>query len=52
VVESAGDAPPSGHNTLFVVRADGRLDPVTEAHAVTPRAGDTVVLLGPAPPGP
>ncbi|MCX4820142.1 cation:proton antiporter [Streptomyces sp. NBC_01142] len=52
VVESVSDALPSGHSTLFVVRADGRLDPVTEAHAVTPRPGDTVVLLGPTPPGP
>ncbi|MFI2345714.1 hypothetical protein ACH492_01345 [Streptomyces sp. NPDC019443] len=35
-------------------RGTGRrpVDPVTEAHAVTPRAGDTVGLLSPAPPGP
>ncbi|WP_405805186.1 cation:proton antiporter [Streptomyces sp. NBC_00210] len=48
-VESAGDAPPSGRSTLFVVRADGRLDPVTEAHVPIAAAGDSVVLLGPAP---
>ncbi|MBT2389205.1 cation:proton antiporter [Streptomyces sp. ISL-1] len=52
VVLAAADVLPSGHDTLFVVRADGRLDPVTEDHAVTPRAGDTVVLLGPRTPGP
>ncbi|MFF4098547.1 cation:proton antiporter [Streptomyces sp. NPDC001903] len=37
------------HDTLFVVRADDRLDPVTEREPATPREGDTAVLLGPVP---
>ena len=40
---------PPEYDTLFVVRADHRLDPVTERQESVPRAGDTVVLLGPAP---
>ncbi|MEU5981370.1 cation:proton antiporter [Streptomyces sp. NPDC047434] len=40
---------PPEYDTLFVVRADHRLDPVTERQETVPRAGDTVVLLGPAP---
>ncbi|MFF9853466.1 cation:proton antiporter [Streptomyces litmocidini] len=53
VVQPA-DAPlPPEHETLFVVRADQRLDPVTEREETVPQAGDTVVLLvGPAPTGP
>ncbi|MFI1167966.1 cation:proton antiporter [Streptomyces sp. NPDC020801] len=41
---------PPGHDVLFVVRHDGRLEPVTEALPVTAEPGDTLVLLGPAPP--
>ncbi|MFD9305667.1 cation:proton antiporter [Streptomyces sp. NPDC060048] len=45
-----GSAPlPAGHDTLFVVRADQRLEPVTERQHVTPQEGDTVVLLGSVP---
>ncbi|MEU0398068.1 cation:proton antiporter [Streptomyces sp. NPDC006208] len=51
VVEPADTTPGSGYDTLFVVRADGRLEPVTETQEVVPRAGDMVVRLGPAPPG-
>ncbi|MFD7443315.1 cation:proton antiporter [Streptomyces sp. NPDC059909] len=47
VLGAPGDAPPPGHDLLFVVRADGRLDPVTEAEAPVPGTGDRAVLLGP-----
>lgn len=50
LVQPASDPAPPGHETLFVVSADGRLDPVDETQAVSPRAGDLVVLLGPVPP--
>ncbi|MET7519338.1 cation:proton antiporter [Streptomyces sp. NPDC005480] len=40
---------PPEHDTLFVVRADRRLEPVTEKEETVPRDGDTLVLLGPAP---
>ncbi|MGW1373025.1 cation:proton antiporter [Streptomyces sp. NPDC002446] len=40
---------PPGHETLFVVRRDGRLEPVTGARPVTAAEGDTLVLLGPGP---
>ncbi|MGW2519001.1 hypothetical protein ACWC09_18720 [Streptomyces sp. NPDC001617] len=36
-----------GSDLLFLVRRDGRLDPVTEAHTPHPRPGDTAVLLTP-----
>ena len=39
---------PDGGDLLFLVRADGRLDPVTQAGPPESRAGDTLVLLGPA----
>ncbi|UYQ65522.1 cation:proton antiporter [Streptomyces peucetius] len=39
------------HDTLFVLRADGRLEPVTDQAAVTPRDGDSVVVLVPTLPG-
>ncbi|MFG2488696.1 cation:proton antiporter [Streptomyces virginiae] len=48
VQPSSAPLPPE-HDTLFVVRADRRLDPVTERKSATPREGDTVVLLGPVP---
>ncbi|MEU5320385.1 cation:proton antiporter [Streptomyces sp. NPDC021056] len=45
-----GSAPlPEGHDTLFVVRADRRLEPVTDKHQAIPGEGDQVVLLGSAP---
>ncbi|MCX5232531.1 sodium:proton antiporter [Streptomyces sp. NBC_00233] len=48
-VQPAGDPMPPEYDTLFVVRADHRLDPVTERRETVPQEGDTVVLLGPAP---
>ncbi|MFC8760697.1 cation:proton antiporter [Streptomyces sp. NPDC057193] len=49
VVRPATAPPPPEYDTLFVVRADRRLDPVTERREPAAEAGDTVVLLGPAP---
>ncbi|WP_371094764.1 cation:proton antiporter [Streptomyces sanglieri] len=43
----ADGAVPAGHDVLFVVRADGRLVPVTPAHTPEARPGDIAVLLGP-----
>ncbi|MFI1888451.1 cation:proton antiporter [Streptomyces jumonjinensis] len=43
----AGAALPHGSDLLFLVRPDGRLDPVTEAGAPLPGPGDTAVLLAP-----
>ncbi|MFF3839103.1 cation:proton antiporter [Streptomyces sp. NPDC001930] len=49
LVRPAADPMPPEYDTLFVVRADHRLDPVTERRETVPQEGDTVVLLGPAP---
>ncbi|MEU1039485.1 cation:proton antiporter [Streptomyces sp. NPDC005907] len=49
VVQPAAAPLPPEHDTLFVVRADHRLDPVTERQRTVPRGGDTVVLLGSVP---
>ncbi|MFC8952765.1 cation:proton antiporter [Streptomyces sp. NPDC057101] len=49
VVRPATAPPSPEYDTLFVVRADRRLDPVTERREPVAKAGDTVVLLGPAP---
>ncbi|MFF9909163.1 cation:proton antiporter [Streptomyces sp. NPDC013457] len=49
VVHPAAAPLPPEHDTLFVVRADHQLDPVTETRKSAPQAGDTLVLLGPAP---
>ncbi|MEU6931813.1 cation:proton antiporter [Streptomyces sp. NPDC046374] len=46
VVQPASDPLPQEHDTLFVVRADQRLDPITERQETVPQEGDTVVLLG------
>ncbi|MFC9674777.1 MULTISPECIES: cation:proton antiporter [unclassified Streptomyces] len=43
----AGDALLPGSDLLFLVRRDGRLDPVTEGSTPLPRPGDTAVLLAP-----
>ncbi|MER5935108.1 cation:proton antiporter [Streptomyces sp. NPDC002054] len=48
VVQPASAPRPPDHETLFVVRADRRLQPVTEKEQVTPEKGDSVVLLVPA----
>jgi hypothetical protein len=36
---------PAGHDLLFLIRADGRLDPATRRRMPTLRDGDTVVAL-------
>ncbi|WP_327747711.1 hypothetical protein [Streptomyces europaeiscabiei] len=46
-----GDALPSGCALLFLVRPDGRLDPVTQGSGQLPGPGDTVVLPVPGGPG-
>ncbi|MGW6820226.1 cation:proton antiporter [Streptomyces sp. NPDC055005] len=40
---------PAGHDTLFLVRPDGRLTAATESTPPTPAAGDVAVLLTPSP---
>ncbi|MEU6985891.1 cation:proton antiporter [Streptomyces sp. NPDC046324] len=50
VVQPAAAPLPPEHETLFVVRADHQLVPVTETRESAPQEGDTLVLLGPAPP--
>ncbi|WP_086831081.1 sodium:proton antiporter [Streptomyces sp. NRRL B-24572] len=49
LVQPATAPPPPGYDTLFVVRVDHRLDPVTDRQEAVARDGDTVVLFGPAP---
>lgn len=49
VVQPFSDPLPPEHDTLFVVRADHRLNPVTEREPANPQEGDAVVLLGPVP---
>ncbi len=51
VVESrpGGAGVPAGYDLLFVVRADGRLEPVTRDQAPAYGSGDVLVVLGPAP---
>ncbi|WP_280665215.1 MULTISPECIES: cation:proton antiporter [unclassified Kitasatospora] len=48
VARPAGQQVPARWETLFVVRGDGRLEPVTQAHRPVPGEGDTVVLLSPS----
>lgn len=43
-VRTVGELPAS-YDLLFLVRADGRLDPATRRRTPTPKAGDTVVAL-------
>ncbi|MEU2602138.1 cation:proton antiporter [Streptomyces hirsutus] len=47
LAQPAGSARPPGSDLLFLVRPDGRLDPVTETGTPLPDPGDTVVLLAP-----
>ncbi|MFD4693099.1 cation:proton antiporter [Streptomyces sp. NPDC058463] len=47
LTQPADGALPPGCDLLFLVRPDGRLDPVTEASAPQPEPGDMVVLLAP-----
>ncbi|MFC9584396.1 cation:proton antiporter [Streptomyces yangpuensis] len=49
LVQPASGPVPADFETLFVVRADGTLVPVTEAGAVAPSEDDLLVLLGPVP---
>jgi hypothetical protein len=51
VVRPASAPSPPGHDMLFVVRADQRLEPVTESRPITPEESDSVVLLTPVPSG-
>ncbi|MET8397855.1 cation:proton antiporter [Streptomyces sp900116325] len=48
VTRPAAQAAPTGWDMLFLVRGDGRLDPVTEANRPLPGPGDLAVLLAPA----
>ncbi|MFE4953877.1 cation:proton antiporter [Streptomyces sp. NPDC056653] len=48
VTRPADQAAPAGWDMLFLVRGDGRLDPVTEANRPLPGPGDLAVLLTPA----
>ncbi|MGY5030091.1 cation:proton antiporter [Streptomyces sp. 900116325] len=48
VTRPADQAAPAGWDMLFLVRGDGRLDPVTEANRLLPGPGDLAVLLAPA----
>lgn len=41
----SADVLPAGHDLLFLVRADGRLDPATRRRTPARRDGDTVVAL-------
>lgn len=41
----AADGLPADHELLFLVRADGRLEPTTRQRRLSPDAGDTVVAL-------
>ncbi|MEU4872422.1 cation:proton antiporter [Streptomyces sp. NPDC021608] len=45
--QPADEVPRPGSELLFLVRGDGRLDPVTEGAAPLPRPGDTAVRLVP-----
>lgn len=47
VTRPADQAAPAGWDVLFLVRGDGRLDPVTEANRPLPGPGDLAVLLAP-----
>jgi NhaP-type Na+/H+ or K+/H+ antiporter len=39
---------PDGHDLLFLIRQEGKLEPVTVGGQPGPRVGDTAVVLGPA----
>lgn len=47
-VRPADDGAPADGDLLFVVRKDGRLNPVTRSGPPEPQAGDILVLLGAA----
>ncbi|MFB7243500.1 sodium:proton exchanger [Streptomyces populi] len=53
VLRPVADGIPDGHALLFLVRPDGRLDPVTGTRTPRPEARDAAVLLSPVrAPGP
>ncbi|MET9729422.1 cation:proton antiporter [Streptomyces sp. NPDC006458] len=49
LVQPASVPRPPDHDTLFVVRANHQLEPVTENQPITPQEGDSVVVLDAAP---
>jgi NhaP-type Na+/H+ or K+/H+ antiporter len=49
IIVRTSDEFPQGAEPLFVLHADGRLDPVTAATTPEAQHGDTLVLLGPVP---
>jgi hypothetical protein len=49
ITRGADGSTPAGHDLLFLVHSDGRLEPATSANRPLPQAGDTLVLLGPGP---
>ncbi|MEU9669998.1 hypothetical protein AB0E25_31400 [Streptomyces bobili] len=49
LVRPASSPVPPEHDTLFVVRADRRLVPVTARQRTVPEATETVILLGAVP---
>jgi hypothetical protein len=51
-VQPPEDGVDTGGNLLFLVRADGRLDPVTRSGSPEPEPGDTRILLGRPLPAP
>ncbi|WP_392754842.1 cation:proton antiporter [Streptomyces sp. LN590] len=51
VTRPADQAAPAGWDMLFLVRGDGRLEPVTEGNRPLPGPGDLAVLLAPASTG-
>ncbi|MGW4687021.1 cation:proton antiporter [Streptomyces sp. NPDC004244] len=52
LVQPASAPRPAGCETLFVVRRDGLLEPVTGGRPAAPAEGDVLVLLGPVPVSP
>ena len=48
IMHGADGMLPAGQDLLFRVRADGQLTAVTQSSTPAPRAGDTIVALGPA----
>jgi hypothetical protein len=51
IAQPANGVLPTGHDVLFLVRADGQLVTVTQTGTMVPQGGDTVVSLGPVPVG-
>ncbi|MCX4751527.1 cation:proton antiporter [Kitasatospora sp. NBC_01287] len=47
VARQVGGGLPDGHDTLFLVRPDGRLSAVTDGSAPVPAGGDIAILLTP-----